>query len=275
MAGIFTQKLTTLMPDGVTLAPELVTTFDWLENQGWLHIRDGATAEDHWLSIYPFEVSQQMNASLVAFGGTSLKYTAYWSTPDPQVDSRIAEIATSSGDGGRVAIWRDPDDKQWFVHLGHDTLGVITDDPKVLLQFLAMGYGEPGGLEATDITPLQQALYFGGYDDISDMPEDEGPTLTPLAFQSFLKSEFDLDMPATARDLGIADFTDYGDATSTDPFVQWMIRVTPPPTAKELAYIAELEKIAEDMNFDDLALDDTPEPQGFLGKLKSLFGSNK
>lgn len=35
-------------------------------------------------------------------------------------------------------------------------------------------------------------------------------------------------------------------------FVQWMIKVTPPPTEEELAYIRELTKMAEDMNLDDL-----------------------
>jgi hypothetical protein len=276
MPSTFTENLTALMPEGVTLAPELVTTFNWMEEQGWHHTRGEGAPEEHYLSIYPAEVFNEPNASIVVFGGTTLAYTGHWSTPDPAVDARIAEIAGTSGDGGRAAIWLDGAGKQWFVHLGHDTLGVISDDPVVLLQWLSMGYGEPGSLEATDITPEQQMLEFNGYDDISEVFDDER-IIVPTEFQAFLKAEFGVTPPATARDLGIADFAVYGDETSKDPFVQWMIKVTPPPTAEELAYIEELTKMAENMNFDDLehGLDETPEGKSFLDKAKGFFGLGK
>lgn len=277
MAGTFVDKLTTLMPAGVTLAPELVQTFDWMEDQDWLHIRDGGTPEDHWLSIYPPEIMKQNfpNASLVGFGGTTLPYTGHWSTPDPAVDARIVEIATTSGDGGRAAIWVDDAGKQWFVHLGHDVIGVISDDPVVLLQWLAMGYGEPGAMEATDLTPLQLAMEYNGVETEAELAEYDALPLMPEAFQAYLHTTFGRELPATARALGIADFTYYGDPDSTDPFVRWLASVTPPPTEEELAYIAELEKMAAEMTFDDLTLEDPDKPTGILGKLKGLFGSNK
>lgn len=277
MPGIFVQNLTTLMPPEMTLAPELVQTFDWLENQGWMTIREEGMPEDHLLWIYPPDMAQEQNASMVTFGTATLSYTSHWSAPDPSVDARIFEIAGTSGDGGRAAIWLDDAGKQWFVHLGHDVIGVISDDPVVLLQWLAMGYGEPGAMEATDLTPTQLAMNFEGAESEAELAEYGALPLMPQAFQSYLEQTFGRPLPATARDLGIADFTYYDDPDSSDPFVRWLASVTPPPTEEELAYIAELEKVAAEMNFDDLELDldDDPEPKGFLGKLKGLFGSNK
>lgn len=78
----FAQNLMKLAPDWATLPPELVDTFDWLEDQGWLGIRDPGQPEDHWLSIYPAEQCDHFCASFVTFGGTTLKYTGHWSAPN-------------------------------------------------------------------------------------------------------------------------------------------------------------------------------------------------
>ena len=100
----FAQNLMKLAPDWATLPPELVDTFDWLEDQGWLGIRDPGQPEDHWLSIYPSEQRDHLGASFVTFGGSDLQYTGHWSAPNADVDNRIFEIATTTGDGGRAVI---------------------------------------------------------------------------------------------------------------------------------------------------------------------------
>ena len=120
---VFAKKLTSLLPAGIMLPSNLVEVFDWLEDQGWLHIRKTGAPEDHWLSIYPPEFLNHLGTSHVTFGGTTVPYTNHWSTPDTAVDNRIAEIGVTSGDGGRVAIWLDEAGKQQFVHIGHDSLG--------------------------------------------------------------------------------------------------------------------------------------------------------
>lgn len=261
----FAKNLTALLPAGIALAPELVETFDWLEDKGWLHIRKGGAPEDHWLSLYPAQFVNHPRASFVTFGGTALPYTDHWSTPDVSVDNRIAEIAATSGDGGRVAIWLDDTGKQQFVHIGHDSLGVITDDPLVLLQFLAMGYPEPGALERTDITPLQATLDYHGVAEITDLAPDEQPAF-PTALQGFLKQRFDLDIPNTARDLGITDFPEYNDTETKDPFAKWTSSTAPEPTEEELAYELELMRTIESLD-----LSDNDSSETIMDKIGSLF----
>lgn len=265
---VFAQNLTSLMPDGITLPPELIETFDWMEDQGWHHIRDTGAPEDHWLSFYPAEHLNNPVASYVTFGGSTLPFTGHWSAPDPNVDARIAEIAETSGDGGRVAIWLDEAGKQHFVHIGHDTLGVITDDPLILLQFLAMGYPEAGALDDTALTPLQATLDYHGVSNVSEFADDEQPVV-PTALQGFLKDRFDLDMPATAHDLGITNFPEYQTDTS-DPFATWVNAATPEPTEAELAYELELMRTVESLDIKDTDSADT-----IMQKIGSLFESKE
>ncbi|MBB3994048.1 hypothetical protein GGR95_001689 [Sulfitobacter undariae] len=261
----FAQNLTSLMPTGITLAPELIEAFDWLEDQGWHRVRDGGQPEDHWLSIYPEDQRNQAGASYVVFGGTTLPFTSHCSAPNPDVDNRIAEIATTAGDGGRAAIWLDEHGKQQFIQLGHDNASIITDDPLVFLQYLAMGYPEPGALEGTDITPLQSALEYHGFGSASDFAPNLSPIL-PIAFQGFLQNRFNLDIPATARDLGIKDFVEYNDEGTTDPFALWLTSVTPEPTEAELAYEMELMRTIDSLN-----LQDSDSSETILEKIGTLF----
>lgn len=246
----FAQNLTALLPAGITLAPELIETFDWMEGQGWHHIRDGGAPEDHWLSFYPAEFLGHPVASHVTFGGTALPHTGHWSAPDAKVDARIAEIGETSGDGGRVAIWLDDTGKQQFVHIGHDSIGIITDDPLVLLQFLAMGYPEPGYLPQTNVTPIQATLAYHGITRLDEFAPDEQP-IVPIALQGFLKQRFDLEMPATARDLGVMDFPEYDDTQTSDPFARWLTSVTPEPSEADLAYELELMRTVESLDLKD------------------------
>lgn len=263
---VFAQNLAKLMPAGITLPPELTQTFDWMEDQGWLHIREGGAPEDHWLAFYPAEYIGHPVASHVTFGGTAMPFTDHWSAPDPAIDARIAEIGETSGDGGRVAIWLDGAGKQQFVHIGHDTLGIITDDPLVLLQFLAMGYPEPGALPTTTLTPTQASLAYHGASSLADIGPEDQPVI-PTALQRFLKDRFGLDIPATAHDLGITDFPEYHSDT-TDPFALWIAASTPEPTEAELAYELELMRAVESLNLND---DDSSDI--IMQKIGSLFTS--
>ncbi|KEJ91063.1 hypothetical protein [Sulfitobacter donghicola] len=262
---IFAQTLSSLLPSGITLAPELVETFDWLEDQGWHHINDTGTPADHWLAVHPTEMLGHPVASYLAFGGTDLGYTGHWSVPDPAIDNRIAQIGETSGDGGRLAIWLDEVGKQHFVHIGHDSLGLITDDPLILLQFLAMGYPEVGSLQNTNVTPIQATLDHHGATSLDDFGPDDQPVM-PTALQGFLKQRFGLDMPRTARDLGIANFPEYSDTETNDPFAKWIASVTPQPTEADLAYELELMRTVEALNIND---DDSSD--AIMDKIGTLF----
>ena len=196
-----------------------------------------------------------------------MPYTGHWSIPDPAIDSRIAEFGETSGDGGRVAIWCDDARKQQYVHIGHDSLGIITDDPLVLLQFLAMGYPEPGALEKTDITPMQAYLEHHGLVSPTGF-DPEGMPVLPTALQGFLKQRFNLDIPATAADIGITDFASYQDATTTDPFARWIATATPDTSEADLAYELELMRTVDSL---DLRDDDSTET--IMEKIGTLFNT--
>jgi len=263
----FAQNLMKLAPDWATLAPELIETFDWLEDQGWLTIRKDGQPEHYTLLIYPPELANHFGASHVGFGGTTLKYTSHWSTPNTEVDNRIFEIGTTSGDGGRLVLWLDEDGKQQFVQMGHDNAGIISDDPRVVLQFLAMGYPEPAALEQTDITPLQAFFDYHGVYDLDEIDPAEHP-VAPTALQAFLKERFGLDMPATARAIGIADSAPYQDEETADPFNRWLAAMTPEPTQEELDYIDNLMRTVESLDLKD---DDSS--QTLMQKIGTLFKS--
>ncbi|MEH6645328.1 hypothetical protein [Sulfitobacter sp.] len=263
----FAQNLASLMPNGITLPIELVEAFGWLEDQGWHNIRGAGAPEDHWLSIYPSDLLNHPVSCHVIFGGTSLPYTDHWATPDPTIDARIAEIGETSGDGGRVAIWLDEAGNQQFVHIGHSSLGVITDDPLILLQFFAMGYPEPGTLERTDITPVQAILDTHGIADLEALGPNDQPII-PEAFQTFLKQRFGVDIPTAARDLGITNFAQYHDSDTTDPFARWIATASPEPSEAELAYGLELMRTVEALD-----IKDTDSTDVIMGKIGSLFQS--
>lgn len=265
--SVFAHNLVQLIPKGITLPAELIETMSWLESQGYLVIRGKGAPEDHTLMIYPKELEPHPVKSHFAFVGTTHGYTAHWPTPDPAIDNRIAEIAETSGDGGRLAIWLDDTGKQQFVHIGHDTLGVITDDPLVLLQFLGMGYPEPGYLPDTDCTPMACYLADQAVQSLTDIPTEDRPLL-PLPFQAFLKERFSLDCPATARDLGIMPFPEYGETNTTDPFARWIATTTPEPSEADLAYELELMRTVDALNINDADSSDA-----IMQKIGSLFSS--
>ena len=153
------------------------------------------------------------------------------------------------------------------MHLGHDTTGIIPNDPRAFLQFLAMGYPEPGSLRQTDITPLQAFFDYHGVYDMDEVAKDERP-VPPNAFQTFLKDRFDLDMPATAHAIGVADFAYYQDPDTTDPFNRWLTSVTPPPTQEELDYIDNLMRTVEELD-----LKETGRSETLMQKIGRLFKS--
>ncbi|KIN74326.1 hypothetical protein [Sulfitobacter guttiformis] len=263
----FAQNLMKLAPEWVSMPPELIETFDWLEDNAELTVHRTGEPQDYALSLYSDGYKFHPAISYFGFCGTILTYTGHWKTPDPAIDARIFEIGETAADGGRLAIWLDENGKQQFVHIGHDTLGVITDDPQVLLQFLAMGYPEPGYLQDPRRTPLADFLSIPRVNSVEDLPEDERPVF-PIAFQEFLKDHFDLAIPNTAHDLGIENFSKYEDPDTSDPFALWIASVTPAATEADLAYELELMRTVESLD-----IKDTDSTETVMDKIGSLFKS--
>lgn len=261
----FASHMLTKMADDIVLPGSLLHSFNWLEKQGWLTF--GRTQDDLILNLYPKDELDIPSTSLVCFGGEALPHTGHWAKPDPDIDSRINEIAKTSGDGATAAIWQDDTGAQWFVHLGHDTCGVITQDPITFLQFLAMGYCEPGALPRTDLTPVEDMMQSCGVETPEALEaEGGGLPLPPRAFRKYLETTFGVTFPATAAELGIANFTPYGTANADDPFVTWLNAVTPPASQEELDYIKDLHDMATSITVKD------SESTGLWGKVKGIFG---
>jgi hypothetical protein len=278
----FSRVMAEYLPEGVALPSALIRTFNWLEGQGCYHVlQDGEGPEDYILSLYPLdEHDASDNISMVAFHPETPSFSQDWAVPDPAIDARVLTLATISSDGARVVMWIDDHGQIWFALLGKKTLGIISDNPLVLLQFLALGYLEPGMLRDCAMTPLQEALEHQemGGQSASDAPFiDVAPTIPPSHLQSFLKREFKLTLPETARDLGIADFTFYGDPDSDDPFVNWVASlnqsqqlVHPETIPAALAPETEVQHIG---NLDDAPNADLEEkPKGAFATVKGWFG---
>ncbi len=102
---------------------------------------------------------------------------------------------------------------------------------------------------------------------VEDLPPADRPAL-PTGFQTFLKQRFDLDIPATARDLGITDFPQYHDTDTTDPFARWIAVATPAPSDDDLAYELELMRRVETLD-----LKDDDDSDAIMAKIGSLFNS--
>jgi hypothetical protein len=207
----FADEIRSRLPDGMHLPDVFGQTFDWLESQGWAGIFKRADQEvfsSRYLSIYPPEMMNEYGASIVLF---RFEAGPPMHAPPEDVVARITTIAKIAGDGGTLSLWLDPEGKQHFVVFNHGTPYLLCDDPLVALQFLALGYMEPGSLEDPTVMPLEDA----NGDDIHP----------PHAFRAFLTETFGVTLPERASDLGIT----IPPETDPDPVRDWLAAAMPPP----------------------------------------------
>lgn len=218
----FANEVRARLPKGMHLPAPFAQTFDWLEAQGWdvSHDRpkdDPFTARS--LLIYP--LSEQMNpdASYVTF---SFEPAPPIHAPPPEVTERLVTIGVIAGDGGTLSLWLDDAGKQWIAVFNHGNPYVLTDDPLVALQFLALGYPEPAALQDPTLTPSEVAER-----DLCD------PPLLPQAFRGFLHDTFGVTLPPRASDLGIT----IPPFDAPDPLRDWLdIHAPVPDLPPELTF---------------------------------------
>ncbi|WP_224816769.1 hypothetical protein [Hasllibacter sp. MH4015] len=210
----FAEDMATHLPDGLTLPTAFVRTFDWLEAQGWHDTVPNGDPQDfgnRMLFIYPQAARNLPSASHVVFrfeAGPPLYQ------PPPEAMARVATIAKIAGDGGTLSLWLDDDGKQWIVVFNHGIPYVLTDDALIALQFLALGYTEPGAITDPGLTPIEHALQ-----DFGD------PPVPPLEFRAFLTDTFGVTLPDRASALGITIPADI----APDPIRDWIEAVMPEP----------------------------------------------
>ncbi len=208
------------MPANMVLPDAFADTFDWLEAQGWggqltYHPDPGSFAQNY-LSIYPAKQMDHPNGSFVLF---SYEAGPPLAQPPDDVKNRFVKLATIAGDGGILALWLDDDGAQHFVLFNHGIPHVLTQDPVIALQFLAIGYPEPAASNPK-LTADEQAKQDGG-----------GPPLLPMAFRSFLEERFHVTIPDRASDLGIHVPPD----EATDQVRDYLDRAMPIDTLADIA----------------------------------------
>lgn len=205
----FSSTVRAALPPALHLPEAIAQTMDWLEAQG--HGGTFTHGGDPFLGIYPPDLRDAPGASFVLFHHEA---GPPFHDPPAEVTARIASIAKIAGDGGTLALWADQADTQHLVVFNHGIPYVLTQDPLVALQFLAIGYSEPGALLDATMTARDQAHH--------DMAE---PPLLPAAFRGFLEATFNVTIPPRASHLGITIPPD----TAADPIRDWLDQMMPEP----------------------------------------------
>lgn len=245
------------LPGGMHLPAPFAQTFDWIEAQGWTDTipnRDPDDLSARNLYIYPETERNSPAASIVVFGfmaGPPMH------APPPEAIARVTTLATIAGDGGTLSLWLDDDGKQWIVVFDHGWPYVLTDDPVVALQFLAIGYGEPAAITDPTLTADEDALRRGAE------PGWNYPLILPNAFREFVTGTFGVTLPQRASELGIV----LPDDDAMDPVRSWMSTIEP----DDPAFVAQSEARMRDME----AIQNLVERPTFGDWVRGLFGLNR
>lgn len=214
----FSNGIRACLPDGMHLPDAFATTFDWLEALGWSGIfkhGDQSAFSSRYLSIYPLSKQMIHGVSYVVF---SFEAGPPLHAPPEDVMARIVTLGKIAGDGGTLSLWLDDSGTQRIAVFNHGLPYLLTDDPLVALQFLAIGYPEPGAISDPTLTAAEQAQQ-----DMAD------PPVLPDAFRAFLTETFGVTIPDRASDLGIT----IPDDTAPDPLRDWLDAKMPEPDPSE------------------------------------------
>lgn len=203
------------LPDAMALPAEFVAALDWMDDNDCVHA--SPTSEGRrYATLYPGRTPGQ-GMSCVSIHAVDPEDAVYWMGKGVAGAERLAPFIRTGYDGSYAALWRDPQDKLRFVHLGSGSgstwAGVITDDPVTMLRFLAIGYPEPCWPAMLELTPLE------AYEE--DDFSDEAPFTPPTQFQQWVSRTFNVAIPAHAHDL-VPTTPDMDAANPTDPFLLWL-----------------------------------------------------
>ncbi|WP_420136404.1 hypothetical protein [Sphingomonas sp.] len=213
--GRFARYIHASMPAGITLPPEFVAALEWMDDHDC--VRRSARREGvRYATLYPARAPER-GMSCVSIHAVDPADAVYWMGEGVEGADRLAPFIRTGGDGSYAALWRDPEDRLRFVHLGSGSgstwAGVITDDPVQMLRFLAIGYPEPCWPETFAATPLE------AYEE--DDFSDEAPFLPPEQFQQWVTDRFGVTIPPRADAL-IHAAPNMDDPNPTDPFLIWL-----------------------------------------------------
>lgn len=200
----FADDVRAKLPKALHLPEPFAAVFDWAEARNQVAKFNNASGRSY-LSIYPIDQLNADGASYLIFHAEGPPLAE----PIPQdITARYASIATAAGDGGKMGFWLDDNGMQQVVIFNQGWPHVLTSDPLVALQFLAVGYPEPAAITDANLTAAETAK-AEGYD-------------TPLLaddYRAFLRDSFGVILPDTAAELGIVV---PDDDDMSDPMRQWI-----------------------------------------------------
>tara|TARA_R110000751_G_scaffold234229_9_gene335886 strand:- start:194263 stop:194961 length:699 start_codon:yes stop_codon:yes gene_type:complete len=143
----------------------------------------------------------------------------YWFGLDEvnAIDHRVCVFARTGGDGSMAALWLDDEGVQHIVHMGSGSGSLMTcvlaSNPVDFLRLNAIGYDEICWDEFFDAPPNADW-------------EAEGLFVEPYRpFQDWVKSEFGVTIPKTAREIVKLTPSMQDEEPTGDPFHDWTAKV--------------------------------------------------
>lgn len=217
----FLAELEASLPAKMTLPPEFRQALQWMEANGCVHTyRSG---NGRFASAYP----GNPQATSIYFTPAHPDHAAFWGGITEEASRRLAPILRVGGDGTYVALWRDDNDAMHCVYLGSGSgstlMCLAARSPLDMLRLMAIGYEELCWPEQFAKTPAEAA---------AENQFREGAPPVPEAFRAFLVSTFATTIPRTAAEIA-PPIAEMGDASSEDPFWNWIQREQATPAKSE------------------------------------------
>jgi hypothetical protein len=198
---------------------ELAALYDWIEtNRLFVDTDNGRLG-----FLFPEDELKSGWTDSERPGGTSIEFAAsgnanvhYWLGHNrAEVVDRLCVFAQTGAEGSEAALWIDDCGRQRIVHMGSGSGSVLScvlaDNALDFLRLIAIGYDEIC------------------WDDCFPFPPNHPDAGTELivhpntAFQNWLKTAFDVTIPATAMEI-VRYRAKIGDKDSPDDFNRWAER---------------------------------------------------
>ena len=216
MSVLEKQIKATLLP-GMTLPDEFSQLFKWIEDNGFYVDSD----DDRVGMLFPEDELKAGWTDTERPGGTYIEFAAagnanvhYWIGHDrPEVINRICVFARTGEEGSEAGFWIDDNGNQRIVHMGSGSGSVLCcvlgDTPLDFLRLLAIGYDEICWNDEFPYSP--------------NAPEQNRDLFIHpnIKYQDWIKSTFNVDIPACALDI-VKHPAEMGDTDTPDDFCQWV-----------------------------------------------------
>ena len=139
----FLAKMKASFPKDMPLPAEFEMLFAWMEANDFIRRgRDGSETA----AVYPRKLAEKVPFGIEFEPVNPELARVLTNSDDPAVFSRLAPFVNMGFGSSHIALWRDDEGRQKFVHFGSEAnswvLCTLTDNPVDALRLLAIGYVE-------------------------------------------------------------------------------------------------------------------------------------